>query len=960
MKTIILLIPLLFLSLLGYGQDMQISVDNVTNQIYCLPSTSTQLTLTLRITPGACGGGNFDINWGDNNTQQTQQTTVTHVYDLRTFQQATAVSRLPITIFVSKDNCNTEYSFTFVKSPKAAATVQASCSGAPVAFVNASIPQGETGTTYLWEFSDGQTSTDYSPFLKFENNGTYKLTVTSAQCGSNSITGNFSLRPLPEAKFEALGFTEKDGELIVCQSDSAVLLLDGGSSLNHNAYTWSITGGAFDRLSPNMTSRTARINLKEEKEYKVTLSVRHSACVASQKSIEKTFRVVKDAVPKLTPQPDACQPIDYKIPVAVSNTQYSINGAPFNPAEVQRLGFSGQPYIITARLTNSCGSQVISDTFKIEQIEPVSILNVEDEIGVCINSETITLETNTQDGLWKGGTPENGKMVFNPDKIGVFELIYYKGAGECYVGDTVTIRVNNNRLDPVAFTPSATSGCISAQINFKVDTPENKNYSYEWNFGNGQTAIGYTPPPQIFENDGREKKTFLPVLKVDNGCVSAPSSRAIEIHADIKAELGIDSTTIRCDSSPILFSNRSRGHDKARSIWDFGDGTVRTTPNDTVYHLFPITGEPLFTVKLKVEGACGNDETELQIRVSPEVHALFTIPDQICPGEEISFKDATVPTPDRWVWTFGDGNVSSESNPKHTFTESNKEYRVLLTAYTACGTDTMSKVIKTTTAPIANFDFSAETSCQFSEVNFINSSDPQLGFIWDFGDGNKDSVNYSPIHSYTGEGIKEVSLMVYSGSKTCNSIVKKPIRINPELTVGFEVANQGTVCAPGPVILKNLSQNANKYEWYFNDELKTEVENPAIPLPNGSYNVKLIASFNGNCKDSLELPLAFTLQPCEVNIPEAFTPNNDKFGDSYTFFGNGIQKINFLKIRNRWGEVIFEMQNVPAGSQLPGESWDGTINGTPAPADTYVYEAELTYIDNSISDKMRGNFYLVR
>lgn len=960
MKTLIIFIPVFFLSLLGYSQTLQLSVNGVTDGIYCVPGTSTQLTITLRITAGNCGG-NYSINWGDgSNQQETSQTSVTHLYDLRTFQQATAVSRLPITISVSNNGCNAEYSFAFVKSPRAAVTVQASCSGAPVAFVNNSIPQGETGISYKWEFSDGQTSTEYSPFLRFNNDGTYRLTVTTPSCGSNTASGSFTLRPLPEAKFEATGFTEKDGEFVACLSDSAVVTLDGGTSLNHNAYTWTVSGGSYDIVSTNLTSRIAKINLKEEKEYTVTLSVRHSACVASQVSTSRKFRVIRDAVPKLTPQPDACQPLEYKVPEIVTNTHYAINGTEFNPAETQHLGFSGQPYIVTASLSNSCGSQVVSDTFKIEEIEPVSILNVGDEIGVCVNSEKITLETNTSDGLWKGGTPENGRLIFNPDKIGVYELIYYKGSGACYVGDTVTIRVNNNVLPKVSFTPSETSGCMSANITFNIDEPRNEHYAYQWDFGNGQTSSEYAPPTQFYENTGKEKRTFLPLLKVDNGCVNETSSNVIEIHADIKADIGIDSTTIRCDLSPILFSNRSTGHEKALSEWDFGDGSVRTTANDTLYHLFPATGGPEFTVKLKITGACGNDETEVNVRVSPEVHALFTMPDLACPGEEVTFKDASVPTPDRWVWTFGDGSVSSEANPKHTFAEANKEYTVLLTAYTACGTDTMSKIIKTTSSPVAGFDFSSQFSCENAEVAFLNSSDPQLGFLWDFGDGSIDSVNFSPRHAYASEGVKEVTLMVYAGSKACNNTLKKPIRINPQLSIDFEVTNQGTICAPGPVILKNLSRNANKYEWYFNDKLTTEVENPAIPLANGTYSVKLVASLNGVCKDSLELPLAFTLEPCEVQIPEAFTPNNDRFGDHYTFFGNGIQKINYLKIRNRWGEVIFEMHDVPAGSQQPGESWDGTFNGTPAPADTYVYEAELTYIDNSVSDRMRGNFYLVR
>lgn len=124
--------------------------------------------------------------------------------------------------------------------------------------------------------------------------------------------------------------------------------------------------------------------------------------------------------------------------------------------------------------------------------------------------------------------------------------------------------------------------------------------------------------------------------------------------------------------------------------------------------------------------------------------------------------------------------------------------------------------------------------------------------------------------------------------------------------------------------------------------------------------MKLIAGKGGVCRDSLERMAAFAVQHCQVDIPQAFTPNGDGVGDRYTLFGNGILKINSLRIRNRWGEMVFEAKNIPAGSQQPGESWDGNFGGKPAPADMYVYEAEVLYIDNRISDKLRGNIYLVR
>jgi hypothetical protein len=48
------------------------------------------------------------------------------------------------------------------------------------------------------------------------------------------------------------------------------------------------------------------------------------------------------------------------------------------------------------------------------------------------------------------------------------------------------------------------------------------------------------------------------------------------------------------------------------------------------------------------------------------------------------------------------------------------------------------------------------------------------------------------------------------------------------------------------------------------------------------------------------------------------------------------------------------------GSQQPGESWDGNFGGKEMPADMYVYEADVLYIDQKKSEKLRGNIYLAR
>lgn len=66
-----------------------------------------------------------------------------------------------------------------------------------------------------------------------------------------------------------------------------------------------------------------------------------------------------------------------------------------------------------------------------------------------------------------------------------------------------------------------------------------------------------------------------------------------------------------------------------------------------------------------------------------------------------------------------------------------------------------------------------------------------------------------------------------------------------------------------------------------------------------------------------------------VYFPNAFTPDQD--GDNDTFGAVGLNVDEYeLKVFNRWGELIFESNNIT-------DKWDGTHKGKLAPDGVYVY-----------------------
>ncbi len=95
-----------------------------------------------------------------------------------------------------------------------------------------------------------------------------------------------------------------------------------------------------------------------------------------------------------------------------------------------------------------------------------------------------------------------------------------------------------------------------------------------------------------------------------------------------------------------------------------------------------------------------------------------------------------------------------------------------------------------------------------------------------------------------------------------------------------------------------------------------------------------------------------------VYIPNAFSPNGDGLNDLLQVFGGpDVLQINHLRLYDRFGGLMFEALNFQPGDPLA--AWDGYWRGRPAPTGTYVYTAQITFIDGT-TETFSGDITLVR
>jgi gliding motility-associated-like protein len=89
------------------------------------------------------------------------------------------------------------------------------------------------------------------------------------------------------------------------------------------------------------------------------------------------------------------------------------------------------------------------------------------------------------------------------------------------------------------------------------------------------------------------------------------------------------------------------------------------------------------------------------------------------------------------------------------------------------------------------------------------------------------------------------------------------------------------------------------------------------------------------------------------DLPNAFTPNFDGLNDVIkSVYNSGIASLNFLKIYNRKGNIVFQTSLLSAG-------WDGRLNGVDQESDAYYWTAEYVTKKNETFRKS-GSFLLIK
>lgn len=216
-------------------------------------------------------------------------------------------------------------------------------------------------------------------------------------------------------------------------------------------------------------------------------------------------------------------------------------------------------------------------------------------------------------------------------------------------------------------------------------------------------------------------------------------------------------------------------------------------------------------------------------------------------GSETLLLDPQVPG-FLYAWSNGDSN--------HTTSVSNAGiYYVTITSLTGCrAIDTVQILQKPN--PVAAF--ASSNLCLGNTSSFTNNttitSTNITSYMWDFGvTTNPNAIDsvFQPSYTYASPGVYQVQLRVET-EFGCVDSVQNQVIIFPNPQVGFQFNNS---CSDSLVQFTNTStiqSGGMLYQWNFGNGQTSTASNPAHTFTtDGTFQVKLIATSNAGCQDSL-------------------------------------------------------------------------------------------------------------
>lgn len=780
------------------------------------------------------------------------------------------------------------------------------------------------------------------------------------------------IRPIPEVCYvileyfgtvtlppESLGYTVAFQR---CCRIGGIVNIGGSTSSQGNTYTIRLPG---TNVNASFVENSSPVFVEKDTAvvcFNSSFSLDFSASDPDGDSLVYSFASAlgggstTNPAPAVAPPPPY-NPLSYAAGFAADNPFGQLIS--INPRTGLITGISGSQigeYVVAVKIDEYRNGTLIAETLKELHVAvtncsapsadlPLEAINCD---GFDVTFENRALSPAITSYFWDFGVPGinadtsiQPRPTFSYPDTGVYiAKLVVNREQQCSDSATMVVRVFPG------FAPGfeADGSCYSNPFQFRDTTSARYGAvnSWRWDFGNTAASNdtsrlrnpAYTyPAPGTYtitfratSTKGCDRTITVPLAVLDSPRLILPFRDTLIC--------SIDSLQLRAEGAGIFNWTPATGR-----IFNAGTATPTVYPTSTT----------TYTVSLNDRGCVARDT--LRVNVLDFITVDAGRDTTICRGDPITLRPITAGLSFSWSpsITLSDSSIR---NPLATPTDSITVYRVIANLGKCQDTDTVT--IRTVPYPIARTR--PDTSLCFGDAIDIVGIGNGPRFEWSPRVGLTQPL--SLLTRAAPSATTRYYLRVFDdlgcpkpGIDSVLITIIAPIQVN---------AGRDTSIVFGQTIPLQASSTGSIFQWI----PATGLNNPTVlspqltvnqgTFPSGTDRIiyTLRSSTPEGCVAEDDVSIRIFSTGPSVFVPNAFTPNADGLNDVFRPILAGIEKLDFFRIFNRYGTVIFETNNAETG-------WDGSIKGSPQGSGTFVYQVQAVDFDGNII-KQGGTFVLIR
>jgi gliding motility-associated-like protein len=436
-------------------------------------------------------------------------------------------------------------------------------------------------------------------------------------------------------------------------------------------------------------------------------------------------------------------------------------------------------------------------------------------------------------------------------------------------------------------------------------------YSILWSTGDTTENITVSP-----------KKTSTYYVTVSNGISSCMDSVTVTVES-------LDTSLIVLDP-PKVCTNGGSVRMKAGMASTYKwlkNGVIIPSATSSLYSAVQ-TG--IYRAVVTNNLGCSDTSRAVDVTLYPiPIGNVKSTSNNICSGSTLLL---TATGGDTYQWQLNGNNISGANSATYAASVPGVYTATLISSANCIASAEGSVSLSLINKPTALFTY--QNNCLNVPVIFTNGSNSsQSGAVtynWSFGNGVISSQSSPSDQIYKAEGSFVAKLIITpTACPYLSDSLSKDIKIvAPELGVRYPTIN---AIKNVPYLLQARNIGVN-FSWL----PLSGISDPRISNP--SFNSSVGADYRINIKNTsgctvVDSLLIRAFDQTAVYVPKAFAPNGNGSNDLLRPILVRITSINYFRIYNRWGQLIYETKNI-------GEGWDGRFKGAAQPTETYTWVFE--------------------